>query len=67
MALIGTDRGKAGVVVVKRKAGRGAPTPRLVTMTESIFERLLKRPSECRARAEQERSEREASPRSAEG
>ncbi len=41
MATQGAKRGKVGVVVVKRRAGRGTPTPRLVAMCEATFERLL--------------------------
>ena len=33
MALLGAQRGKVGVVVVKRRAGRGDKTPRLIFMT----------------------------------
>src|SRR5689334_3128832 len=28
---------KAGLVVVKRRAGKGMPTPRLIVMTESVW------------------------------
>ena len=31
---------KLGVLVVKRKAGRGTPTPRLIIMTEETWKRL---------------------------
>lgn len=41
MATLGAKRGKVGVVLVKRRAGRGTPTPRLVAMCEATFERLL--------------------------
>ncbi len=37
MAALGATRGKTGVVVVKRRAGRGIVTPRLVVMTEGVF------------------------------
>jgi len=37
---IGRQKGKAGLVVVKRKAGRGSPTPRLIVMTEAMWRRL---------------------------
>ena len=40
MAQIGAKRGKAGIVVVKRRAGRGKPTTRLVVMTQAVFERV---------------------------
>jgi hypothetical protein len=33
----GTARQKAGLVVVKRRAGRGQPTPTLVAMTAATF------------------------------
>ncbi len=42
MADLGQQRAKDGVVVVKRKAGQGKPTPRLVIMTDEVFERVLK-------------------------
>ncbi len=38
MATLGAKRGKVGVVVVKRRAGSGTPTNRLVVMTESVFQ-----------------------------
>lgn len=37
---IGSDRGKVGVVVVKRRAGRGRDTPRLVVLTEESWQVL---------------------------
>ncbi len=40
MAALGATRGKTGVVVVKRRAGRGMVTPRLVVMTEDVFRAL---------------------------
>jgi len=40
---IGTTRAKAGVVVVKRRAGRGCPTVRLIVMTDETFERFTGR------------------------
>ena len=40
MAALGTERGKTGVVVVKRRAGAGIPTPRLVVMTEHVYREL---------------------------
>jgi hypothetical protein len=36
----GEARDKAGLVVVKRRAGAGRPTPRLVVMTEDVWRRL---------------------------
>ena len=35
---LGAQRGKVGLVVVKRRAGRGQRTPRLVVMTQAVFE-----------------------------
>lgn len=35
---------KSGVVVVKRRAGRGQPTPRLVVVTEAAWLRLTSEP-----------------------
>ena len=32
----GVQRGKAGLVVVKRRGGRGCPTPRLFVMTAGV-------------------------------
>jgi len=37
-AAVGRTRGKLGVLVVKRRAGRGRPTPRLVVMTDHAWE-----------------------------
>lgn len=37
MATLGQERGKVGVVVVKRRAGRGQVTPRLVVCTEAVW------------------------------
>ena len=41
LAKVGDQCGKVGVVVVKRKAGRGIFTPRLVVMTEEMFRVLV--------------------------
>lgn len=43
IANIGTAQGKAGVVIVKRRAGSGCPTTRLVVMTDATFQRLADR------------------------
>jgi hypothetical protein len=40
VASIGAAQGKAGVVVVKRRAGSGCLTTRLVVMTDDTFKRL---------------------------
>ncbi len=40
VARLGHTRGKAGVVIVKRRAGCGRPTARLVVMTETGFRGL---------------------------
>ncbi len=40
MERLGTQRGKVGLLVVKRRAGRGQETPRLVVMTESVWRKL---------------------------
>ncbi len=40
MAALGQEQGKMGLVTVKRRAGRGTPTPRLVVMTEGVWVRL---------------------------
>lgn len=37
MEAVGAKRGKAGLVVVKRRAGRGHDTPRLIVMTEEVW------------------------------
>ncbi len=34
---IGAEKGKVGLVVVKRRAGRGHPTKALVVLTEAAF------------------------------
>jgi len=41
MDALGRQRGKCGVVVVKRRAGCGNGTPRLVVLTESTFRSLV--------------------------
>lgn len=33
----GSERGKVGLVVVKRRGGKGRDTPRLVVMTEEVW------------------------------
>ena len=38
MERLGTQQGKTGLLVVKRRAGRGQPTPRLVVMTEAVWQ-----------------------------
>ena len=38
---IGLERRKLGVVCVKRRAGRGCPTPGLVVMTERVWGQLV--------------------------
>ena len=43
MCDLGIQRRKEGVLVVKRRSGRGIITPRLVIMTESVFERLMEK------------------------
>ncbi len=40
MAALGEERNKTGIVIVKRRAGRGTPTPPLVVMTEDAFRAL---------------------------
>ncbi len=37
MDRIGQERGKLGLVIVKRRAGSGTKTPCLVVMTEDVF------------------------------
>lgn len=37
---LGEEQGKAGVVIVKRRAGRGQPTPRLIVLTEKVWRRF---------------------------
>ncbi len=37
MDRIGQERGKHGLVIVKRRAGSGTKTPCLVVMTEDVF------------------------------
>ena len=37
---LGEAEGKAGLVVVKRRAGQGQATPRLIVMTEPVWRRL---------------------------
>ena len=40
---VGRKVGKTGILVVKRRAGRGHPTKGLVVLTEDAFSRLLHR------------------------
>lgn len=37
---LGKAQGKAGLVVVKRRAGAGKPTPRLIVLTEAAWRTL---------------------------
>ncbi len=37
LAQLGTERSKVAVVMVKRRAGRGSVTARLVVMTQEVF------------------------------
>jgi len=37
MDQLGQREGKMGLVTVKRRAGRGTPTPLLVVMTEGVW------------------------------
>ncbi len=46
MEQIGSEKGKVGVVAVKRRAGRGTPTPLLVCMTEAVWKKLIVRKEE---------------------
>lgn len=38
---LGHQYGKEGLVVVKRRAGKGISTPRLLIMTEGVFKNLM--------------------------
>ena len=40
IAALGEEQGKIGVVVVKRRAGRGKETPRLIVLTEAGWNKL---------------------------
>ncbi len=40
METIGEEQGKVGIVVVKRKGGRGRKTPRLIVLTETAWRNL---------------------------
>ncbi len=40
MAALGEEQGKLGLVTVKRRAGKGIHTERLVVMTEGVWVRL---------------------------
>ncbi len=44
MEQIGAEKGKVGLVVVKRRAGRGNPTPGLIVTTEDMFIVMTKGP-----------------------
>ena len=43
MERLGAERGKVGLVMVKRRAGVGTKTPRLVIMTETVWRHRLGR------------------------
>jgi hypothetical protein len=43
IAAIGQEKNKIGLVVLKRKAGRGCKTPRLICMTEEVLHKLQQR------------------------
>jgi hypothetical protein len=45
VASIAATRRRAGVVIVKRRAGSGCPTTRLVVMTDATFQRLARQAS----------------------
>lgn len=52
MEALGAAKGKVGVLVVKRRAGKGKPTPRLIVLTEVSWHVLQgegTRPSATRA------------------
>jgi len=40
MTTLGEEQGKIGMVVVKRKGGRGRKTPRLIVMAETAWRNL---------------------------
>lgn len=40
---VGQEKGKAGILCIKRKGGKGTPTPLLVCMTEQTFKGLWER------------------------
>ncbi len=44
MERLGAEKSKVGLVVVKRRAGRGNPTPGLIVMTEDMFIVMTKGP-----------------------
>ena len=44
LAELGRERSKVGIVVVKRRAGRGQATPRLIVMTEAVWLKLAVNP-----------------------
>jgi len=39
---VGQEKGKAGILCIKRRSGRGCPTPLLFVMTETVWEWLQK-------------------------
>lgn len=45
MQAVWSERGKIGLVVVKRRAGSGRDTPRLIVMTEEVWRELSATPS----------------------
>lgn len=58
MQAVGAESGKVGVVVIKRRAGSGRDTPRLVVMTEEVWRRLTGMPRQTpSARSQQHQEE----------
>jgi len=43
MTALGQEQGKLGLVTVKRRAGRGIHTERLICMTEGVWKKLWER------------------------
>ncbi len=39
---VGQEKGKTGILCIKRKGGKGTPTPLLFVMTETVWEGLQK-------------------------
>ncbi len=43
MTALGQEQGKLGLVTVKRRAGKGIHTERLICMTEGVWKKLCQR------------------------
>lgn len=43
LAELGSQKGKIGLVVIKRRSGKGHPTPQLIVLTNEAWEKLTEK------------------------